>query len=882
MATETNRELLSEARLRTLLEDDRASGIKAVKSGKINREHYARLLGCSGTALTRFVAVFSEYEQELGIVTGPMRHIREMREWLNSAYNSKSLNIVSGKIDRKKFAERFGLRGGSFIVRHSDIRALFDEFDARAKQENYFPASLQVELDRLRIALADDPALNKDRLTINRVALAKKIGVAQTLFREKAFADALSLKEIEISQAASASKIDPYFNGRIYPFSSLSSTWPKHFLQRIGVEFKKHLSGGEAGNTKRIYQQIYDSLAFIGTSTNISCRRVLQESIEKNKITGSDDWEEALHTYRALLLRRVNNRTVKANSADSQIQGLRSALTMLSTSRLVPETSIPVPGVRHARRLSTHLRSVVETRSPRGGGGQNDYLEFARARFREACKVHGTLIDAGESTDFLDSLPTEIDRTKDLPIDAASAIRLLLKRRLEALKSSAVNVLNSAKRAHERGQKLLSIACIDGERFQREYFDKPPGNRERRRILRVFFPESNTPEVSQETQGLANLLGLIEQRHSGIPPLSGAGQVGPDGQFFAKRYLAYGGLRTITPMLIPAPDVVGASLTLYLIESGANVSVGRTLDEDCMERSDLDDHFRITGSKARAIGKPIIVDLPEHSPAVQAIQWLRSAGGRLRACAGDDSDRLFLMRVGSRVQLMTPHWFTDWFKTFAAETPGLQDLGLTPNMLRPSVLLLASLSNDGRLATGMAIGQHGLAVSQGYQIKFPTRVLYDGNIERFQSAFETLVLSSIEDAAKKLGITAEQFEARLGDLYPTGLGTFCRDRRGRPGQGTSKCATMDCWNDCPNLLIVAEVEAIAALQIWGASLRAAQPEWERDRPKRWDEIWLPWLCLTDVVAEKMLRGPLIKIWKAATNLVAEISSQPNFVPPKPW
>jgi len=498
------------------------------------------------------------------------------------------------------------------------------------------------------------------------------------------------------------------------------------------------------------------------------------------------------------------------------------------------------------------------------------------------CKAHGTLIDAGESTDFLDSLATEIDRTTDLPTDAASAVRLLLERRLDALKSAAIDLLKSARSAHERGQQLLSIACNDAEKFEREYFEKPPKDRERGQIMRALFPDSSASNVNQATQGLANFLGLIEQRHSGIPPLSGTNQVGPDGQFFAKRYLAYGGVRTIAPMLIPAPEVVGASLTLYLIESGANVSVGRTLDEDCMESSDLDGHFRITGSKARAKGKPIIVDLPEHSPTVQAIQWLRSASGRLRACAGDDSDRLFLMRMGSRAQLMTPHWYTGWFKTFASATPGLQDLRLTPNMLRPSVLLHAALSNDGRLAAGMALGQHGLGVSQGYQIKFATKLLYDENTRRFQSAFETLVTSSIEDAANKLGITAEQFEARLGDLRPTGLGTFCRDQRGRPGHGTSKCSTMDCWNECPNLMIVAEVEAIAALQIWQTSLRAVRPDWERDRPERWDEVWLPWLCLTDVVAEKMVRGPLIKVWKAAIDLAARISSQPAFVPPKPW
>lgn len=83
-------------------------------------------------------------------------------------------------------------------------------------------------------------------------------------------------------------------------------------------------------------------------------------------------------------------------------------------------------------------------------------------------------------------------------------------------------------------------------------------------------------------------------------------------------------------------------------------------------------------------------------------------------------------------------------------------------------------------------------------------------------------------------------------------------------------------------MIVAQVEVIAALQIWQTSLRIAQPDWERDRPERWDAVWLPWLCLTDVVAEKMKRGPLIKVWKAAIALVKEMCSQPNFIPPKPY
>jgi hypothetical protein len=83
------------------------------------------------------------------------------------------------------------------------------------------------------------------------------------------------------------------------------------------------------------------------------------------------------------------------------------------------------------------------------------------------------------------------------------------------------------------------------------------------------------------------------------------------------------------------------------------------------------------------------------------------------------------------------------------------------------------------------------------------------------------------------------------------------------------------------MLIVAEVETIAALQLWQESLRAVEAVWERDHLERWEAKWLPWLVLTDVVEEKMKRG-LIKIWNAARALADRIKISPNFVPFRPF
>jgi hypothetical protein len=158
----------TEQKLRSLLEADRSTGIPAAKEGKVNRSHYARQLGCTPGALSNYVHVFSEYEKELSITTGPMRHFGDMRIWLENAYTSKQLRFDGTILERDTFSKHFKLRGGTFMVRHEAIRNLFQEFDARAKSEGYVSAEKQTDLDRLTAALASQPALNKDRLTINR------------------------------------------------------------------------------------------------------------------------------------------------------------------------------------------------------------------------------------------------------------------------------------------------------------------------------------------------------------------------------------------------------------------------------------------------------------------------------------------------------------------------------------------------------------------------------------------------------------------------------------------------------------------------------------------------------------------------------------------
>ena len=873
---------LSERRLRSLLDHDCKDGrIPADRGGKISRRHYAGLLGCTHSALARFKAVFAEYEQRLGVVTGPMQHFSEMRKWLTKSYESREIGIRDNKLDRVAFMMHFGLRGGTFMTRHPPIRKLFEEFDARAKRESYLPLERYKELERVVAVLAAGPVLNKDRMTINQVELAKTAKVPRARLGSRPFADVVAASQATISAEVAASRIDPYVHGRVFPFSDLIAPWSELFLERVGIRFKHIAVGLSPSTVKGPYLQLVHMLAWIGRSENPHCRTVVAEANKFGRVHSVDEWEDALFVYRDRLVATIADGSATESSVDGAISALRIVLNALSSAQVVPPVAITLPGIKHVRRRRGHLRSVAEA-SLTDAGRKADYVAFARDRFLDACKVSGTDMGMGDTDDFINGLTVEISVSHDLSSDPVEAIRLVLERRLSALHSHAAAIVDSAVKARQRGHELLSRSQIDGAAFEADYLASTGNPYKLRQLVREFFPNPADSTKAKTEQGVANLLALIQQRCGGVPPVGNKNNSLGYGQFFAKRYLAYGGLATIGRLLNPDSDTVGAVLTLYLIESGANVSVGRTLDRECMEASDLSKYCRITGYKARAKGKPIIVDLPESSPAVEAIKWFLSSSEELKAAAGRDSDRLFLMRIGGRVQLMTPHWYNNWFKSFAGSVPELQGVKLLPSMIRPSVLLHASLGNEGRLAVGMAIGQHGLAVTQGYQQKWPTRLLYDENIRRFQKAFETLVLSGAEDVALKLGITVEQFTARLGELRATGLGTFCRDQRGRSSEPGKKCSTLDCWNDCPHMLIVAEVEAIAALQLWQRSLRAARPDWERDQPERWDRVWLPWLCLTDVVEEKMVRGPMIKIWNAAMRRASEISAKSDYVPPHPW
>lgn len=863
----------TEIRLRRAIETDHAEGrLVTSRADQISRTHYGAVVGMSKSYLgLQLAGVFSEYEERYKIETGPLALLGQMKVWLEQAYQDRTLEFLRGKLDRRLFEDRFNLKGGSYITRHAAICDLLTAYDERAAKEGYIDAARLTELEQVRRHLERDVPLNKDKLTVNRKQLWVECEVVKLRAHDAIVDDLIRSIEAQILSEARTSKINPYLHGRRWDFRIEDRKDLDRFLTRVGEEFKKAF-GTKETSAKSPYLSWMQAIRWIAGSNNPDCAGVIAEAVSEGKILDERAWEEALYGFRASLEESVRSQTLAVTNANGFIKGVRAMTSALALAGIVPNMTRLLQSIKN-HRSTQHLKSIAEASSD--APIENDYLEFVRTTLRPYRRPEALGVELEDET-FLRGIAEEAG-VVDLN-DPSSAVLQVLRTRKAAIESAALAKVLAARAAFEIGRDLENRADIDVHQFVTTYLRGGLSPYEKSRFMREFFPHPTSPEAV--ARGQANLLKLIEVHLSGIFPASGArNHRGEWGQFFHHRLQEVGGAKTLQPMVAPTSDAVCAVLTLYLLESGANVEVGRFLLRHGIRPSDLADHVTVVGFKGRAGGKPIIADVRRDSAAGSALSWLMEAGAGV-AAHSEDPECMFNARFGSDVQVVTAFTYTNWFKALVSATPAISKLRIVPNMLRPSVLLEAALSNDGRLMLGMAIGQHSLHVSQGYQQKSPVRLAYDANIRRFQNTLEGAILAGVPEAARRLGQTAEDVERRARDLVDSGLGTFCSGALGRPEE--KRCSSMACWDDCPNMVIIAEAEPIAGLQIWRDSLRRVAGEWERDRPERWERVWLPWLCLVDVVEEQMARGQSLLVWREAEKLSHRVRSAAGFVPPEPW
>ncbi|MGO8235285.1 hypothetical protein ACC806_03615 [Rhizobium ruizarguesonis] len=866
-------------RLAALLNGQILSGnIERSRGGKLNRQWLTERLGLTKTAITPYNDIIVEYEEAIGGVEAVIEtRIPEMRRWLDACIADGTLEVRDQKIARRQFYDQFEMpQNSTVLLRYPRIAALIEEYDELVRTTDYRPKDVAGKLTMLEALLADDDLeLNKDG-SLNRRILDDALDLPPGTTSRPPYLELLLRAEKRGRQTVEE---DPYSSvqcGRIFKFGDLiGKGWPGTFVKRVTEGFARNYRTQKKSEAKVLYLALRDLLTYVSESTSSSCIAIKAGIAAGEPVKSLErHWTMATQEYRDHLGGRYENR----RSANTKIRNTNKVLRDFGNEGVLPPLGLSLMGFREDN--PTHLRSVAEVTVDSGKTATkphvDQYLFFATSMLKKAAIAYEVEISTADQSDFNSVLRAELENYDYNPAEnPASVILKILERRLRLLESAAIAIVDAGRTEWDYGQSLIAQGIDPGENWSKIINLGEINRFDRDQLFRKYFPRAD----HDKERGIANLLAVVVNRYeSQYPGNVLAGR--PEGQFFSKRALEYGGAKKLQSYISPSQSTVSAVNTLYLLNSGSNVSVGREMYFDCLEESEEPRHTKVTGYKSRAGGKPIFVTLEDKSPAIQAMRWLQDACGVGRIFAGDDASQLFIAKSphGEGFKMIEEWTYRAEFKAMVASIPELADLPLTPNMLRPSILLKTVLESGGRNKLSLALGQHGQGVNAGYTDKYPTRLMRDADTRRFMTSFETVVIRRVDEVFSFLGISPEGFERRVAAVMKTGLGTMCADRHGRPGNDGEKCTSIDCWNDCPQLLVIARATDIAILQIWQHSLREVEGEWVRDRPERWEKVWLPWLAFVDAVEIKMRQPAFLAVWRDAAELALQYRSQPNFKP----
>ncbi|MGZ2455633.1 hypothetical protein [Rhizobium anhuiense] len=857
-------------RLVAALNEGLLSGdIPRSRGGKIDRRGLCRKFGFANSAMNHYRAILNDYENATGGLANIYEHrLPEMGAWLCQSFEQGTLEIRDWKVERRTFYRRFGIPDtNTVLIRNPGVLALLQKYDEQIRSTRYLPIRIRAEVDLLKAALEDDPPIFKTGLSFDRTTLSKTIGISIGRLVRSPFKEILDEADAKLGERAAADELCHIFAGRLFSFRSLLDLgWSSRFLTRIAEAFQRTYRSKRQGAAKDAYNSLMGILQFVATADDSACRAVKSALNTGNvRSVREQDWMFATQLYAGWIDGRDD---LDGATPKTKLKTANRVLRHLANASVLPELEM---SLRTKGEAAQHRRTLAQGPSR---VGVDDYLAFATAMLHDASKLREIEIDADAETGFIQTLRKELSHPgAEVGDTPASVILRVLKRRLSLIEDALAALYTRWRKHWERGQELLASSESLGDDWSDKLVAGSRNEHLRRTEMRAFFP------LEDPNRAVGNLIRLVSDHFYGLYPRN----EGPYGQFFAKRALEFGGKPNLEALITPHHDAVGAVVLLYLTGSGGNVAVGRTLFNDSMEASQITGATHITGEKARARGKPIHAHLDDRSHAVQGMKWVLEACSGLRSLLDVDDRKLLFVGVFRAVPKPLEEWFLrDLLKRVVADIPEIAEFDITPAMLRPTVLLIAALEGDANAHTAAALGQHGLNVNQGYTDHPPTRFMRDGEIRDFVDGLEIVSFYAEEDAQEWLGYSKQEVESKLDRLMETGLGTLCRDLHGRPGNDGAKCKTFDCWNNCPQLVVIARKRDLAFLIIWRASLVEAEAEWVRDRPERWYGLWFPWLEFIKTVERKILLTAMGRIWREALASADQVMAHPNFKPRRPY
>jgi hypothetical protein len=622
------------------------------------------------------------------------------------------------------------------------------------------------------------------------------------------------------------------------PFEDLG----KPFVTAVVSVFAKRAGGYGKSAAKQDYHSLEVLFRWIQ-----SCMETFpgfRQKLRANyKAISVDEWESVLHTWRDEF---VNGKNEKSESTRAQIiRDVNVFIDAWVCAKILKPISRLAP-IRYANKKARPKKCLAEV--------SNNSVK------------HRSIEESGLDQETQSSRFSTEDIAQNGRRDTAAALAKINKQRLGDLRRCAEEELKVWYNHFMEGERLLRLCDMPFSKIRKVIHSKYCTLETRRRAIAKLFPK-RSPDLT-----LSRYLTYVLHEYSGLIPINASRKPYTfHSDFCRSRGLRVANLRA---HLTPHVRATNAVKIIFMVDTGANVSVCHSLERNCLSESDLPKHKSIAGFKDRARGKLIVSELPINDPeheisCVQAVEWYEHMSQRLRDRAPRTVKTRLLLHhsLPLGVVPITCYESNRQFKLFLARHQEFDGLDLTADMIRPTVLFQTIYQNEGNLIAANALADHSaFSTTSLYSNKPALRLIYEGLIREFQSLFQTVSISNIEGAAQKLNMAAPQFSKHLRRARRTGLGVACLNPKAGYQPDTLKgknCTSLENCPRCPLRFVVASVSNITDLILFYRHLRMSRPEFEATRPQRWLETWLPWLVFADLALEKIQRGPTAAVFLSA-------------------
>ncbi|GLR59359.1 hypothetical protein [Rhizobium indigoferae] len=788
---------------------------------------------------------------------------RQVEAAIRASIDQRLVDVVSGKLEHRSLIRDAIPEAFSTAERRGRMQALFERFDREAIDAGYICVRKEKSLRELAELLSTGRFTHELYGTANLVKLREALGIPR-LFKE---AEDL----IEAFEKGNATRLasDSYvaaIDGRFFSFAELDLLgYSAEYVERMAKAFRQSYSELDGSNAGRMHLVLLELMRWAKGQGGI-----IATIVDRLNVRGSVtdvDWVYVLIQFRDSLEEQSRPRVVRT---------INNLNRKLSVHGLFPWLPAGIAEGRSRKPLGT-IKSFAEV-APRSADDHektvDGFIEFIEKLTNANNLSLFAECDRLDSRNFFNALRQDfLINGKEGPLEVIAATRTLIEKRQTLLNTRFKHLIEEGVGRLIEGDDLASEGA-DPSLYWDAISEKSLSQSQRSRIFREYFPHPDT----NDRCALKNCLRLIRDRFRRKAPLADE-----DGYwFFKNRYQEIATSSEIQSYLLPSNDLMHACASVYFQASGVNLPVGRGLLEKCYQQSQDKNYRRVVGFKTRAKGKPIIYYFEMRSDECSALEVALKWGKYLRDIAPPAyKDLMFLQRVGPRIQPINQYGLRTFFKKQRQTIAELRDIPLTPQMWRPSLLLMCAIDNGGKLGTALALAQHTENVSLSYYDRLPLRLMAEIQSRHFKELLEACTIHAIPGGAAFISLDTNLIEARLAEAIDVGIGITCADPYARSSETQLMCETLDCFR-CKQMRIMIEAESLSWLIIWRSSLEQAEGDWTRDHPERWEEEFVPFLALVEVVEELMSPAMFLPVWREAEEIADQRLNDPDFRPYQPW